>query len=317
MTAAHAIALRPGSSTVHPGKAGSGCRRRRQIPGLRQMRPRRPRWAAAIILIPQRLGIHTVLSRTNILILLFTFTIQTRFGKVPTGLIRSFCRDGQIVILPRGADWGGELVWRVAMWHGEVVQRLVTMAGAHPLLFQRDMDLDQFWRCERPFLCRCPDRSRWQCWGPEHCGQAAALISIISCGAVVTDAVSRLPRVVVGFVLYCLAYVGHTGRRHIPRPLDDRVDSQLCAPPSACPPTGRQCWPVRGCGSHTVRAPRCAGHGTCGTSSAALYRSSSLPPTTGRPSSISTAGPSQEPRARVRRDGLRFPVGAHRLGCVK
>jgi len=38
-------------------------------------------------------------------------------------------------------------VWRVAMWHGEVVERLVTLAGAHPLLFQRDMNLEQFWRC--------------------------------------------------------------------------------------------------------------------------------------------------------------------------
>jgi len=33
------------------------------------------------------------------------------------------------------------------MWHGEVVERLVTLAGAHPLLFQRDMNLEQFWRC--------------------------------------------------------------------------------------------------------------------------------------------------------------------------
>ncbi len=45
------------------------------------------------------------------------------------------------------ADWGGAIVWRVAMWYPEVIEKLVVMAGPHPNLFMTNMDADQKRRC--------------------------------------------------------------------------------------------------------------------------------------------------------------------------
>ena len=45
------------------------------------------------------------------------------------------------------ADWGGAIVWRVAMWHPEVIEKLIVMAGPHPNLFLSNMDADQKRRC--------------------------------------------------------------------------------------------------------------------------------------------------------------------------
>ena len=45
------------------------------------------------------------------------------------------------------ADWGGAIVWRVAMWYPEVIEKLIVMAGPHPQLFQKNMDADQKKRC--------------------------------------------------------------------------------------------------------------------------------------------------------------------------
>ncbi len=45
------------------------------------------------------------------------------------------------------SDWGGAIVWRVAMWYPEVIEKLVVMAGPHPNLFMSNMDADQKRRC--------------------------------------------------------------------------------------------------------------------------------------------------------------------------
>ncbi len=45
------------------------------------------------------------------------------------------------------ADWGGAIVWRVAMWYPEVIEKLIVMAGPHPQLFQKNLDADQKKKC--------------------------------------------------------------------------------------------------------------------------------------------------------------------------
>ncbi len=40
-------------------------------------------------------------------------------------------------------DWGGVIAWQTTMWHPELVERLVTMASAHPELTMRNMDAEQ------------------------------------------------------------------------------------------------------------------------------------------------------------------------------
>ena len=55
------------------------------------------------------------------------------------------------------ADWGGAIVWRVAMWYPEVIEKLVVMAGPHPDLFRRNLDADQKRKCGPHccLMCRC------------------------------------------------------------------------------------------------------------------------------------------------------------------
>ena len=48
-------------------------------------------------------------------------------------------------------DWGGAIVWKVAAWYPEVVEKLVVMAGPHPKLFLKNMDAAQKKKCAPPF----------------------------------------------------------------------------------------------------------------------------------------------------------------------